>query len=129
VTDALPTIVGIVLVALAAAFALLPLARGTGTPAPTSESNATDRAAIYRQVLELEFDYQVGKVSAEDYNQIASELLAQAGDLMREERGSPIAEIDDEIEREIAAARAAFTAARRSGRSGRSKRTVSNSAR
>jgi len=119
VTDTLPTIVGILLIACAAGFALLPLARGTPAAPPTSESSATERAAIYRQVLELEFDYQVGKLSSEDYQQSSAELLAEAGELMREERGSPQADLDAEIEREIAAARAAFTAARRSGRSRR----------
>jgi len=123
VTDALPTIVGIVLVACAAAFALLPLARGTPAVAPMVEPLATDRSAIYRQVLELEFDYQVGKLSVEDFHQLSTELLGQAGELMREERGSLLGELDDEIEREIAAARAAFAAARRSGRS---KKTASS---
>jgi hypothetical protein len=129
VNDVLPTIIGILLIACAAGFALLPLARGDRAAAVTPESLSTDRSAIYRQVLELEFDYQLGKLSTEDYQQIAADLLGQAGDLMREERGGPMAELDDEIEREIAAARAAFSAARKSGRAGRSKRTVSNSAR
>jgi len=78
---------------------------------------ATDRSTIYRQVLELEFDYQVGKLSVEDYHQLATDLLAQAGELIREERGGLLGELDDEIEREIAAARAAFTAARHGVRS------------
>jgi len=123
VTDALPTIVGIVLVACAAAFALLPLAGGTRASAPTVEPLASDRTALYRQVLELEFDYQVGKLSAEDFHQLSTELLGQAGELMREERGSLLGELDDEIEREITAARAAFSAARHSGRS---KKTASS---
>jgi len=129
VSDALPTVIGILLIACAAGFALLPLARGDRAAAVTPESLSTDRSAIYRQVLELEFDYQLGKLSTEDYEQIAADLLGQAGDLMREERGGPMAELDDEIEREIAAARAAFSAARKSGRGARSKPTVSNSAR
>lgn len=118
-TDGLPTIVGIVLVACAAAFALLPLARGTRAAEPTVEPPATDRTALYRQVLELEFDYQVGKLSAQDFHQLSTELLGQAGELMRADRGSLLGELDDEIEREIAAARAALSAARRTGRSRR----------
>jgi hypothetical protein len=124
VSDALPTILGIVLVALAAGFALLPLARGSTAPGTTSEApQATDRSLVYRQVLELEFDYQLGKLSTEDFNQLTAELLGQAGQLMREEHGD-LAELDDEIEREIAAARAAFSAARQSGRSKRTAGTA-----
>jgi hypothetical protein len=119
VTDALPTILGIVLVALAAGFALLPLARGSGTPGLTSdEPVGADRSLVYRQILELEFDYQLGKLSTEDFQQLSAELMGQAGQLMREEHGD-LAELDDEIEREIAAARAAFSAAQRSSRSKR----------
>jgi hypothetical protein len=124
VSDVVPTIVGIVLVACAAGFALLPLARGTRAAANTSEPSETDRSGIYLQVLELEFDYQVGKLSAQDFHQLSIELLGQAGELIRAERGSLLGELDDEIEREIAAARAAFSAARRP-RSAKSKRTAS----
>ena len=112
-TDVLPTIVGIALVACAAGFALLPLANRRQVPVAVPEDPATERSAIYRQVLELEFDYQVGKLSIDDYRLLSAQLLGQAGELMREERGS-VGELDEEIEREIAAARAAFTAARES---------------
>jgi hypothetical protein len=109
--DILPTLVGIALVAAAAAFALLPFARGGRIDSATNEPAAVGRFRIYRQVLELEFDYEVGKLSTEDYTALSAELLAQAGEAMREERGS-MGELDEEIEREIAAARTAFTAAR-----------------
>jgi hypothetical protein len=126
-SDALPTILGIVLVALAAGFALLPLARGSsaaGTTTTTADAlQSTDRSLVYRQVLELEFDYQLGKLSTEDFQQLSAELLGQAGQLLREEHGD-LAELDDEIEREIAAARAAFSAARQSGRSKRTAGTA-----
>ncbi len=113
-TDYLPTLVGILCVACAAAFALLPLARGTRSGFATAEVPGADRAAIYQQVMELEFDYQVGKLSVEDFHALSAQLLGQATELMREERGG-LGELDDEIEREIQAARAAFAAARRSG--------------
>jgi hypothetical protein len=115
--DILPAIVGIVFVAAAAAFALLPFVRGTSTleASSTSAESTADRYGLYRQVLELEFDYQVGKLSSADFEQLSRELLAQAGSSLRQERGSFEA-IDEEIEREVAAARAAFAAARRSGR-------------
>ena len=69
-------------------------------------------------MLELEFDYQVGKLSTEDFHELSAQLLGHAGELMRAERGE-IGELDDEIEREISAARAAFAEARRTGRSRR----------
>jgi hypothetical protein len=110
-SDDLPTILGIILVAAAAAFALVPFARGARAEALTSEPAAPDRFVLYRQVLELEFDHELGKLSGEDFKQLSSELMAEAGQALRDERGS-IGEIDEEIEREIAAARAAFAAAR-----------------
>jgi hypothetical protein len=110
-TDVLPTILGIVLVAAAAAFVLLPLARGATIEPVWSEPIPADRFSLYRQVLELEFDRELGKLSAEDYAHLAGQLLAQASQALLEERGG-IGELDEEIEREIAAARAAFAAAR-----------------
>ena len=50
-TDILPTILGIALVAAAAAFALLPFARvATPEPVVSSEPGVTDRFGLYRQV-------------------------------------------------------------------------------
>jgi cytochrome c-type biogenesis protein CcmI len=111
--DLVPSILGIALVAAAAAFVLLPFARGARAEgsSPVAEADTRDRFALYRQVLEMDFDRQLGKLSAEDYDKLSSELLSEAGQALREERGT-IGEIDQEIEREIAAARAAFAAAR-----------------
>jgi hypothetical protein len=114
--DILPSILGIALVATAAAFVLLPFTRGTHVEQLAPSTNpAADRQAIYRQVLEMEFDRDVGKLSQSDFEQLSAELLAQAGQGLREERGT-LGEVDEEIEREIAAARAAFAAARQAGR-------------
>jgi hypothetical protein len=110
--DVLPTILGIVLVAIGAAFALLPFARGAGAEPVVGEAPSGDRFTLYQQVLEAEFDFLMGKLAAEDYQQQSSELLARAGRELRAEKGSE-SEVDAEIEREIAAARAAFAAARR----------------
>ena len=109
--DVLPTILGIILVAAAAAFALVPFARGARADSLAVEAGPPDRFVLYRQVLELEFDHQLGKLSAEDLELQSRELMAEAGQALRDERGS-IGELDEEIEREIAAARAAFAAAR-----------------
>lgn len=110
--ELLPAIIGMLLVAAAAAFALLPLVRGAHQPEVVALATpATERGQLYRQVLELEFDHRLGKLSDEDYRELSAGLLARAGDLLREERGW-LGDLDEQIEREIAAARAAFAAAR-----------------
>jgi hypothetical protein len=111
--DLLPVVVGIALVAAAAVFVLMPFSGGNRLiEAPVAEPEGPDRFQLYRQVLELEFDRDLGKLSAEDYEHLSNELLARAGQALQEERGST-SELDDEIEREIAAARKAFAAARK----------------
>ena len=113
--DVLPTIIGIILVACAAAFALLPFAQGSASLTDSAGPDLTqvDRFELYRQIMELEFDLHMGKITQEDYQLQSSELLARAGAALNAEKGS-LGEIDAEIEREIAAARAAFAAARQS---------------
>jgi uncharacterized protein YceH (UPF0502 family) len=109
-----PTAIGVLLVGIAAAFALVPFARGAGDAdeiSPTLPAQ-DERMNIYQQVLELELDQELGKLSDEDYRSLSSGLLAQASVLLREERGATAA-LDDELEQEIAAARAAFAAARK----------------
>jgi hypothetical protein len=124
VNDALPTILGVLLVGIVASTALLPLLRGTPTQpaeAPNSSDPAqAERFQLYRQVLELEFDQQTGKLSREDFEALSADLLGRAGEILRSERAedavaeaSPDGEIDAEVEREIAAARKAFAQARR----------------
>jgi hypothetical protein len=115
--DLIPSVLGIALVAAAAAFVLLPFARASRSEVLSADGDdaTADRFGLYRQVLELEFDHQLGKLSTEDYEQLAGQLLAQAGQALRAERGN-LGAIDEEIEREIAAARAAFAAVRRSSR-------------
>jgi hypothetical protein len=122
--DLLPAILGIVLVAAAAAFALLPFARGPRVESVLPSANpASERFRLYQQVLELEFDRDVGKLSQADFEQLSAQLLAQAGAALRDERGA-MGEVDAEIEREIAAARAAFAAARQSSRDAKTESPV-----
>jgi|SRR5919201_6826799 hypothetical protein len=105
-TDILAVLFGATLVAVACVFALLPLVRGA--PAEAFEPKpATNRFQLYQQILEAEFDCQLGKLSAEDFERQKAELLARASWLLRQERTAPtLADIDAEIEREIAVARA-----------------------
>jgi hypothetical protein len=117
-------ILGVVLVAAAAAFVLLPFARGPRVESVVPLENPTaDRMRLYQQVLELEFDRDMGKLSRSDFEQLSAQLLAEAGAALREERGV-MGEVDAEIEREIAAARAAFAAARQSTREARTETPV-----
>jgi hypothetical protein len=110
--DLLPSILGILLVAAAAVFVLFPFARGAQAERTMSADVGTpDRFGLYRQILELEFDRDMGKLSPADFDALSAELLAQAGEALREQRGT-LGALDEEIEREIAAARAAFAAAR-----------------
>ncbi|MBV9579820.1 MAG: hypothetical protein JO057_14620 [Chloroflexi bacterium] len=114
--DLLPSILGIALVAAAAAFVLLPFARGAHVESVmTAENPGADRFKLYQQVLELEFDRDMGKLSSVDFDLLSAQLLAQASAALRDEQGS-LGAVDEEIEREIAAARAAFAAARQSTR-------------
>ena len=78
-SDVLPTILGIILVAAAAAFALVPFARGARADSLAAEPGVPDCFVLYRQVMELEFDHQLGKLSAEDLEQQSQELMAEAG--------------------------------------------------
>jgi cytochrome c-type biogenesis protein CcmI len=123
---ALPVALGVLLVALAALAALLPLLRGApaeAAAATTSRAEA-ERFELYRQVLELEFDQQTGKLSTEDFEALSRELLGRAGQLLHARQApdepvtgaAPAPDIDAEIEREIAAARKAFARARREQR-------------
>jgi hypothetical protein len=114
--DLLLSILGIALVAAAAAFVLLPLARGAHVESALVSYNPTaERFRLYQQILELEFDRDLGKLSAADCEQLSMQLLAQAGAELHDEKGT-LGAVDDQIEREIAAARAAFAAARQSSR-------------
>ena len=137
---ALPTILGVLLVALAAAAALLPLLRGAppetaAAPATSTDPADAERFELYRQVLELEFDQQTGKLSTEDFEALTRELLGRAGQILHARQAAAVAEgevhaqaqgqavaatpdadIDAEVEREIAAARKAFARARREQR-------------
>ena len=78
VTLDVPTVLGILLVAAAAGFVLLPIARGTRPEVVASDPGPVDRFGLYRQVLELEFDRELGKLSTADYEELSAELLAAA---------------------------------------------------
>src|SRR5918992_4745159 len=100
--DALPTLVGILLVGGAAALAVWPLVFGASRDQPPDtpeghEAERDDRLSLYRQVLDAEFDLRMGKLSRADYEQLSADLLERAGTSLQAERGDQ-AELDAEIE-------------------------------
>jgi hypothetical protein len=93
-------------------FVVLPLLRSrpaTDAEAPTGKGE--ERAEIYRELLELELDRKVGKVTEADFRELSDALLARAAALIAADEGER-ASIDDAIELEIAAMREALRSAR-----------------
>lgn len=104
-----PVLFGLLLVSGAAGSALWPLwrqPRGSAFNAPAT-SSVRERFDLYQQVLELEFDEQTGKLSPEDGAHLRAELLARATISLRAERAD-VAEFNEALEQEIAAARQAL---------------------
>ena len=111
-------VLGLIVLAIAVAFVLAPLVQPRAA-APVADDAAAERRAarqsLYRHILEIEFDQQVGKVSAEDAGELTADLLRQAAALLGEEPG-PVREADQaraQLEAEIAAVRRALNAGRR----------------
>lgn len=92
--------------------------RYAGTLDQTSRKETRRRALIeqrdmvYEAIRELDFDYRMGKVEADDYRQTRARYTARAVELMKaldnadaEHPDDPAESLDDQIEREIAAIR------------------------
>jgi hypothetical protein len=105
-------LLGAVVVLAALAFVALPLLRPrqVATQADEAPSLAEQRAEVYRELLELELDQRVGKLDEADYLAQCEALIARAAALMSAEDAS-LREVDEQIEREIAAQRSALRAA------------------
>jgi hypothetical protein len=91
------------------AFVSLPIVRRRrpqSVAAPVA-GPAETRAAIYQELLELELDQKVGKIAEADYRELSEALLMRAASLISDEDGHQ-APADDEVEREIAQARASL---------------------
>lgn len=101
---------GAVVVVLVLVFVGWPLLRRQ-TTAPTAVSDGPDparqRAAIYRELVELELDHRIGKVSAEDFREQSDVLLARAAALIVVEDAEAHT-VDEQIEREIGSMREAL---------------------
>ena len=92
--------------------------RHAGTLDQTSRNETRRRALIeqrdmvYEAIRELDFDYRMGKVEADDYRQTRARYTARAVEFMKaldnaaaESPDDPAESLDDQIEREIAAIR------------------------
>lgn len=100
--------VGAAILAVLAAFAyvLLPLVQPSRQRRGRLADNlARQRAALYRQILELEFDFRTGKLAEADFREQSAGLLAEAAHLL-ERAEDPDRNLDRLLEEEIAAARA-----------------------
>ncbi len=107
----LPVVIGVVLVLLGVVLVLYPvLRRAADKMTPPLDHDAGDdnlaarRVSVYRELLDLEFDWRVGKLSAEDYYQLCQALKAQAAELLRLEEQTD-RELEERLEREVAALR------------------------
>ncbi len=102
-----------VVVALALAFVTWPLLRSSAPEVELASADATRdgsvrrREAIYQEVLELDLDHRMGKVSADEYQLLTADSLARAEALLAEDDAAETA-TDDRVEREIADARASL---------------------
>jgi uncharacterized membrane protein YccC len=110
-------LLGLLLGLLALAFVLYPIVRPR--PDPREASGASDleerRRALYHQILDVEFDQQLGKLGENDARELSEDLLRQADRLFADE---PSAErqIEAELEHEMAAGRHALAASRQPAR-------------
>ncbi|MCC7104474.1 MAG: hypothetical protein IT307_04965 [Chloroflexi bacterium] len=102
---------GVMLGLVAVVFVLYPIWARSRAAERGTAARTPDRHAIYRQVVDIEFDERVGKLTPEDAALMKTRLLSEAADLLRsEERRDE--ELEVEIEREIAVVRRALTATR-----------------
>ena len=100
---------GLLLASLALVFVLYPVLK----PTPDSEVTQDDaelaerRRALYRQILEVEFDQRLGKLDEADARELSESLLSQAAALLAGE-SSVWRDIEAQVEREILAVRRAL---------------------
>ena len=100
----------------ALAFVAWPLLRPSSAPEESETADDRDQAAsahqrqaIYAEVLEMELDHQVGKLSDADYRELSEAALGRAArSLARADLAGD--EGDERLEREIAAMRRSLRA-------------------
>jgi len=104
-----------VLIALAmAVFVALPLLAREGAATRSLPVDVTPladlkrrRLVVYDNLKDLEFEYQAGKLAAQDYQSLKQNYLGEAATLMAaSQEAEQLKEIDALLEREVAARRA-----------------------
>ena len=71
------------------------------------DSTEARRRAIYNEILDLELEHRIGKLSQADYQELRDDCLARAAALLAEEDAQHSAAAE-RVEREIAAMREAL---------------------
>lgn len=104
----LTLLVALLLSAAALAYVLWPLLRREAPPMLLENDRLTElmgrKDAVLRAIKDLEFDYQVGKVSEEDFHRFNQELRRQAIRLIQqiEQEAPQVTSLDERLEAEIA---------------------------
>ena len=103
----------ILLVTAVVALIASPLVRTRRSVAAASSGETEElllrRDRLYGELRELDFDYRVGKITAEDYGEMRRQLENDAARILQA-IDVEVKEIDDEIEREIGHLRESSTA-------------------
>jgi hypothetical protein len=106
-------VVGLLLGLLALAYVLYPIVLPRPEPGEASTTSDLEerRRALYHQILDVEFDQQLGRLGEADARELSEDLLRQADRLFADE---PAAErqIEAESEQQTPAGRRALAAAR-----------------
>ena len=106
--------IGLVIAVGMAVFVAMPLlAResGPGASLPVDVTPLADlkrrRLVVYENLKDLEFEYQAGKLAAQDYQNLKQNYLGEAASLMAaSQEAEQLKETDALLEREIASRRA-----------------------
>jgi hypothetical protein len=112
-------VIGLLIAGGMAAFVAAPLLSsesGAGSSLPVDVTPMADlrrrRLVVYENLKDLEFEYQAGKIAAQDYQSLKQNYLGEAATLMAaSQEAEQLKETDALLEREIAARRALRKAA------------------
>lgn len=98
-------VVGLVL--LYVGWPLLRQSAAAPVGAPPVVDSAAERGALYRELVELELDHRIGKVTVADFKEFSDALLARAAALIVAE-DAETHDAEEQVEREIGAMREAL---------------------
>lgn len=101
---------GALVVSLVLIFVGWPLLRQSAAASlgsPSVTDPAEERGAIYRELVDLELDHRIGKVTAADFRELSDGLLARAAALIVAE-DAETHDAEEQVEREIGAMREAL---------------------